>query len=329
MSHLEAPLPPAPSLAAPAAGLAGAILLTVATGAALSPPTFWAFIDGAAALGSGDVLIDTLARSGPLMLTGLAAALAFRAGLFNFGAEGQLIAGMLAAIGLGAAKIMPGPLALPAMLAAGMLAGAVMMGLAATLKVKRRIDEAVLTLLMNAIALFCLELLAPTDTAAPGWSLAAPLRAGIGCAVGVAACALFFALLRYTILGFELRATGGNPAAARFAGIRAGRIMVGSGLVSGALAGFAGAAMQGGIIGISGATGAVGFGYAGIVVAVLAAAEPRALVPAALAVGAVTALIDAASHPAGINAPLGQVVLGLAVMLTLAFRRIAPTMVRP
>lgn len=329
MSHLETRLPAAPNVAAPAAGLAGAILLTVAVGAVVSPRTFWAFIVGAAALGPADILIEMLARGGPLMLTGLAAALAFRAGLFNFGAEGQLIAGMLAAIGLDAAKIAPGPFALPAMLVAGMLAGATMMGLAAGLKVKRRIDEAILTLLMNVIALLCLELFTPSAAGANGPDMATPLRAGIGCAIGVAACALFYAVLRYTILGFEMRATGGNPAAARFAGIRAGRMMVGSGLASGALAGFAGAAMQGGIIASSSGASGGGFGYAGIVVAVLAASEPRALAPAALAVGALTALIGAASRSAGVDAWLGDIVLGLAVVLTLAFRRIAPAMVRP
>jgi len=312
--------------AVPAGALLGAVVIAavlgVAIGAATDRDALAPLAAAAAALGAGATWLDMLAKCGVLMLTGLSVALASRAGLFNFGAEGQLMAGMLAAAGLAGVPIGPAILAVPAALVAGTLAGALLMAVPAALKVRRGADEAVLTLIANAVVLFGFELAGRPAAAAAATGLALALRAAIVCAIGVAACALCDAALRATVAGLEIRATGGNPAAARFAGIRAGRVMVGTGAVAGALSGFAGAAIAAG--GVAAGAGSGGLGYAGIAVAVMAAARPRALVPAALALAAVVTLAEAAGRSAGAGAWLADLVLGLAVLLALVLRRLAP-----
>ena len=318
-------------VAAPAGALAGAIglavVLAVAIGAAANRDASAPFLAALSVLGAGATWLDMLARSGMLMLTGLSVALAYRAGLFNLGAEGQLMAGMMAAAGVAGLPIGPATLAVPAALVAGTLAGAAMMAVPAALKVRRGADEAILTLIANAVVLFCFELVARPAAPAPAAGLGLPLRALVGVAIGLAACALCDAVLRATVFGLEIRATGGNPAAARFAGIRAGRVMVGTGAIAGALAGLAGAAIAAGLAGVPAGVPAIagtgGLGYAGIAVAVMAAAHPRAIVPAALALAAVVTLVEAAGRATGTGSWLADLMLGLAVLLTLVGRRFA------
>src|SRR3954466_15373343 len=234
---------------------------------------------------------ETLTRAIPLMLTGLAATVAFKARLFNIGAEGQLYAGALAAVAVGGMhggtgfEVAPA-LLMPLMFLAAAAAGALLMLGPALLKAWLAVDEVVTTLLLNFIVLLFVSAMLDgpmKDPSALGWpqSVALPdalqlgrlvergrLHTGIVAAAGLAAG--LWALLRFTTFGFEIRAAGANPVAARFAGVPVRATTLKVALLSGALAGLAG------VVEVAGRTGYVtldmspGYGWGGIVVAMLA-----------------------------------------------------------
>lgn len=291
------------------------------------------------AFGSVFALTETLTRAIPLMLTSLAAALAFRARLYNIGAEGQLYAGAMAAVAaasaLGAQGLdAPPALQLAAMFGAAMGAGALLLGLPTLLKLRWGVDEVVCTLLLNFIVLLGVGALLDgpmKDPGAMGWpqsvaigselelsKLVAQTRLHTGLLWALAAALLLWALLRFTTLGFAIRAAGANPRAAAFAGVPVGRTLGLVALLSGALAGLAGA------IEVAGRTGYVtldmspGYGYAGIVVAMLAALHPLAAVGVSVGVAGVLVGADSMSRAIGVPTYLADVVVALALLATLA-----------
>jgi simple sugar transport system permease protein len=191
---------------------------------------------------------ETLTRATPLMLTGLAAAIAFRAHLYNIGAEGQLYAGALAAVAVGglhggAAFDLPAPVLFAAMIGAAMLAGAILMALPAFAKTRFGVDEVV----TDAAAQLHRAAVRVDDARRPDEGpdrdgLAAERRARRGrsscrssssaraCTPGsssaIALCALAWATMRLTTFGFEVRAVGANARAARFAGVPVTRTLM-------------------------------------------------------------------------------------------------------
>jgi len=219
---------------------------------------FAALAEGA--FGDLNGLLRTLAKATPLLFTGLAVALALRAGLFNIGAEGQLLVGGLTAAWAGfTVKGLPALLHLPLCLAVGMLAGALWAFVPGLLKAWRGAHEVIVTIMMNYIAIQATHYLvnnplrdpATSATATPRilptahlWALTGE-RAGTNFSAGFFLALLFallFAfLLRRTALGYEIRAVGLGAEAARAAGIRVGRTLVTAMTLSGALAGLAGA----------------------------------------------------------------------------------------
>ncbi|NBY26537.1 MAG: ABC transporter permease, partial [Betaproteobacteria bacterium] len=212
--------------------------------------------------GSVFALSETFTRAIPLMLTGLAAAVAFRARLFNIGAEGQLYVGALAAVAVGGLHggsgfDLPVPLLFMLMLLAAALAGALLLLGPALLKARLGVDEVVTTLLLNFIVLLLVSLMLDgpmKDPTAMGWPQSVALmgelelsklveqtRVHSGLLIAAALAVAVWVLMKYTVLGFDIRAVGANARAAAFAGVPVTRTVVLVALLSGSLAGLAGA----------------------------------------------------------------------------------------
>jgi simple sugar transport system permease protein len=287
----------------------------------------------AGAFGSAAAANAMLAKVAPLILTGLAAALAFRVRLKNFGVEGQLLAGALTAAAVGAlTHSLPAPLSAALAVVAGMLVGALMMAVPTILRVRLGTDEAIVTVLLNIVAQIGLQVVTgtplqniaatgtqqtlPLAMSVPIVKLSDPARIHCGLAIACLACLLAFVVVRHTVVGFEVRATGGNPVAARLAGIPVDKILLASGALSGALAGFAGAMALAGVLGDAVPAVICGLGYAGIAVALLADRAPLAVIPAALFVAILVAATESVSRVA--HAPAALVDIAVAMVLITA-----------
>jgi general nucleoside transport system permease protein len=283
--------------------------------------------------GSSAAIADAAALAGALMLTGLAAVLTFRVGLINLGLDGQIIAGALAALTISSGALpVPGLAIVPFTIAAGLIVGALSVVLINLLKVRLNIDEAVVTILLNMVMLFALQLMTGTtmtglppigalqalpsinNTDFPHW--AQTLRY-FGPLAAVIVCLLAFVLLRFTIWGFDIRATGGNVVAAGFAGINVTLVRLRVAALSGMLVGSAGAAAVVSAGGDSVPSLTLGLGYAGIAVAFLAALEPIGVIPAAIFVAVLLTGIKAANQVMGVSLDLASVTIALLLITAL------------
>lgn len=285
-------------------------------------------------LGSFFALSETLARATPIMLTGLAAAVAFRARLWNIGGEGQLYAGALAAVALGTGALdLPGYLLLPLVLAGGASAGAVLMLGPTILKTRLGVDEVVTTLLLNFVVLLFVGMMLEgpmQDPMGMGWPQSAPVldqavlpplvargRVHAGLILAVVLGVVVWFVVARTIWGFELRATGINARAARFAGMPVERVLWRTALVSGALAGLAGVGEVTGLKGYLTQDLSPGYGYAGIVVAMLAQLHPLGVLLAALYVAAVFVGADSMSRALGISSYIANIIVATSLLTML------------
>jgi len=288
--------------------------------------------------GSVFALSETLTRAIPLILTGLAATVAFKARLFNIGAEGQLYAGALAAVAVGGLHggtgfELPVWLLFGLMLLAAALAGALLLLGPALLKARLGVDEVVTTLLLNFVMLLFVSAMLDgpmKDPTAMGWPQSVALmgelelsklveqtriHTGLFWALGLAVA--LWALLKYTVLGFDIRAMGANTRAAAFAGVPVTRTVVLVALLSGALAGLAGA------IEVAGRTSYVtldmspGYGYTGIVIAMLAALNPLGVVAAAVFVAGVLVGADTMSRAVGVPTYIADVIVAASLISVL------------
>lgn len=286
------------------------------------------------AFGSMFALSETLNRATPLILTGLAAAVAFRAKLWNIGAEGQLYIGALAAVCVGSGLLqMPPALLIPTVMIAGFLAGGMMMVIPTIIKQRFGADEVVITLLLNFVVILFVQMLVEgplKDPLSMGWPQSVPLLAEAklpkllprlrmhwGLIAGVVAAIVLWVMVRKTVLGFEIRAVGENKAAARFAGIPVDKTMLKVALISGGLAGLAGVGEVAGVKGYLSADLSPGFGYSGIVVAMLAGLSPIGTVIAAVFVAAVFVGADSMSRATGISNYIADLVVALSLLCVL------------
>jgi general nucleoside transport system permease protein len=286
------------------------------------------------AYGSLFAFTETLTRTTPLILTGLAAAVAFRAKLWNIGAEGQLYAGALAAVAVGAGAITgPAWMMVPLVIVAGALAGALLMLGPALLKLRFGADEVVTTLLLNFIMLLFVQMMlegALQDPMSLGWPQSAPIvdeavlpallprmRVHSGLLIGLIAAVVIAVMIRHTVWGYEIRAVGENASAARYAGIPVTATMVRVALISGGLAGLAGVGEVAGLKGYLTADLSPGFGYAGIVVAMLAGLSPLGVVAAALFVASIFVGADSMSRAIGVSSYLADLVVAMSLLCVL------------
>ncbi|KIC20125.1 ABC transporter permease [Leisingera sp. ANG-Vp] len=284
--------------------------------------------------GSVFALSEMLTRATPLIFTGLAAALAFRAKLWNIGAEGQLYLGAMAAVAIGSGYLdAPGIVLLPLIILLGAGAGAAGMMAPTYLKVRFGADEVVTTLLLNFIILIFLQMMLEGPLQDPmglGWPQSAPVldqgmlpplmermrvHSGLIIALVLAAIAQF--MLARSVWGFKLRAVGENAAAARHAGINVNRSLFGVAAISGALAGLAGVSEVAGLKGYLTSDLSPGFGYTGIVVAMLAGLSPAGVVVAALFIASVFVGADSMSRAMGVSSFLADLVVSMSLLCVL------------
>ena len=248
---------------------------------------------------------ETIVTATPLIFAGLSVAVPFRAGLFNIGGEGQITVGAIVAVVVGFSfSWLPGPLLVLAIVLAGFLGGAVWGSIPGFLKARTGAHEVISTIMLNWIgiylALYCLSLQffrpgtrtdpisKPVEAAYPRL-LGSNLRVHFGIFVALAIAAGVAYLMNRTTIGFEFRAVGANPDAARAAGMSPGRTYVEVMALSGGIAGLAGANL---LLSTSPSVTpgySSGFGFDGIALALLGRANPWGVVASAFLFGALRA----------------------------------------
>jgi ABC-type uncharacterized transport system permease subunit len=312
-----------------ALALAGALILA----AGVDPFTAYGrMLTGA--FGSRLSLTETLTRTTPLILTGLAAAVAFRARLWNIGGEGQFYIGALTVAAIGSGGIgLPPFLGIPLMMAAAAAAGALLLLGPVLLRLRFGVDEVVTTLLLNFVVVLFVSMMIEgpmKDPMAFGWPQSAPVDPGlmldklvprtrlhVGLLVALAAAVLVALLQARTVFGLKSRAAGLNPAAAAFAGVSLPRTLVAVACLSGALAGLAGAIEVTGLKGYVTTDLSPGYGYSGIVVAMLAALHPIGVVGTALFVAVIFVGADAMSRSLGVPTFIADVIVAISLLTML------------
>jgi general nucleoside transport system permease protein len=310
-------------LVASGAAALSILLLTLAGSLFGHPPLELLSILLRGSIGSRFAIEGTLLKSVPLLLTGLSVALAFRAGVWNIGAEGQFLAGAIAAYLTARGGVVVA-------IVAAMIAGALWASIATAMRIWRNAPEVLTTILLNFIAIHLL-----------GWCVNGPLRetAGqypqsdvalsalpmlgstqihSGILLAIVACVMAWFLLYRTAEGLRLRATGLNANAARWAGVNVTAQIARAMAVSGAMAGLAGGIELLGVTHRLFERFASGYGYSGIAVALLAQLHPLATLASALFFGALTTGAGELQRAANISATivtLGQAIVILALIL--------------
>ncbi len=282
----------------------------------------------------------TLVRAVPLILAGLAVAIAFRAGVFNIGAEGQLLAGAAAGAAVAGpltAAGMPALITLPLTIVTGAVAGGCWAGIAAWLRARFGVLEVISTILLNFVALNLVGFLVrgplqePTriypQTEALGAAARLPMmipgtRLHWGAAIALGCALLLWRYLRDTAGGFRLKATGANPFAAASAGrIDVSAVSTRAFLLSGALAGTAG------VVELTGVTYALyenlspGYGYTAIAVALLARLHPLGVIAAGVLFGALDVGASAMQRDAGVPSVIVYTITAIAILGVVAASR--------
>jgi ABC-type uncharacterized transport system permease subunit len=279
----------------------------------------------------------TLVRAVPLILTGLAVAWAFSAGVFNIGVEGQFLVGASAATATALALPSGGALTLLAALVAGALTGAAWAGIAAWLRARFSVLEVISTIMLNFLALQLLSYLvhgplgdpngiypqSPSLTPATRMPHIIPdTRLHLGFVIALLACTVGWFVKTRTALGFRLRLVGASPQAARIAGlVPVTRVTTLAFLVSGAIAGLAGA------VEVTGVTYALyesispGYGYTAIAVALLANLNPAAVIVSGIGFGSLEAGAAAMQRDAGVPAVIASVIEALIILVLATAQR--------
>lgn len=284
------------------------------------------------ALGSPHGIAETLAQATTLLFAGLGVGVALRAGLFNVGAEGQLVLGALSAAVVGAHIDLPMPLEVTLCLAAGAAAGGAWAGLAGWLRARFGASEVITTIMLNYIAFFVVNYLAngplrgspsapetaPIAASAvlvpllPATRLTAAFPLAVAAAVGLAWW------LRSTVAGYELRAVGKAEKAARYGGINVRSTIVRAMMLSGALAGLGGAAEVLGLLHRFNAQLSPGYGFTSIAVALLAGSNALATIASSLLFGALQNGSLAMQVLAGVPKDLVSIFEGFVILFVAA-----------
>jgi general nucleoside transport system permease protein len=281
---------------------------------------------------SAQALTNTLVRASPLILTGLAVGLGFKAGLFNIGGNGQVLVGAFFAALTGAAVAQqPVPIALTIAVLAGAIGGALYGFIPGALKAFTGAHEVVVTIMLNSLAAFAIVGLVNDIFWIQGPSFkrtadvgnaAMPVLFGrdghLGIFIALAMVPIVYFLIYRTTLGFEVRTVGANPSAARYAGMSPRRLIVLTLSLSGLLAGLAGTiVILGPSLGYYPAVFGTTIGFVGITVALLGRSHPVGILLAALLLGGMSAGGSTMQIQADIQPEIIDVIQGL-ILLFLA-----------
>ena len=315
------------------------VLIIMATGSSFGEAmnAYWALLQGS--VGSLRAISETLTAATPLILTGLSVALAFRAGLFNIGGEGQVLIGGMAAVAVGFSFTgLPWFIHLPLAIIAGIIGGAIWGFIPGLLKAKTGAHEVIVTIMLNYIALRLVDFLLKTSffqregrndpvsknveptAQLPGLltSVDPALRVHLGLVVALLAAVFIHWLLFRTTTGFEFRAVGANPAAAKYAGMSVGRTYILVMMIAGALAGLAGTGQVLGVLDRATPGFSAGIGFDGIAVALLGRSNPIGVVFAALLFGALSAGGQQMQASANVGIDLVGVIQALIIIFVAA-----------
>lgn len=295
-------------------------------------------------VGSLGAISETLTAATPLVLAGLGVALGFRAGMFNIGAEGQLLMGGMAAVVVGFSLTgLPAVVHLPLALLAGIVVGALYAAIAGWFRAATGAHEVIMTIMLNLISyrlvdyILRLPWIQKPGRADPISNSVLPsaelprllefidpnLRIHAGIFLMLAAVAFVYWLLFRSTIGFEFRASGENPEAARFAGMRSGTIIVAVMALGGALAGLAGANQVLGVLGRVSPGFSAGIGFDAISVALLGRSHPVGVLIAGLLFGA----LEAGGRQMQVDAGVSLDLIGIIQALIIVFIA-APLLVR-
>jgi simple sugar transport system permease protein len=287
------------------------------------------------ALGTRFNFLETFVKASPLLMTGLAVAFAFRAKFWNIGAEGQLLAGALAATVFGVHMGgFPRPLVLPIVIIAGFLAGGIWASIPALLKTKLKVDDVVSTLLLNYVMVHIMGalLFGPLQQPGSSWPrssaiieaaqypiLLARSRFHMGIPLALLAVFIVWFINKKTTFGYQAKAVGVNIRAAQFGGINTTSVILWTALISGGLAGLAGvgelcAIQYRLIMDIS-----PGYGYSGIVIAMLGNLHPVGVLFSSLFFSVIIVGAQTMSRMTGVPTYIAEVIQGMALMVMLIF----------
>lgn len=289
---------------------------------------YWGMIDGAFIRRNG--LLNTLVATTPLILTGLAVAIPFRAGLFNIGAEGQFLIGALIGTLAGIYVPLPPVIHTIFVMICGFIGGAIWGFIPGILKARLGSHEVINTIMLNFIAISIVNFSVrvpfkdpnpsnvqtlPIEPTAELLRLTGRFHLGFFIAI-LAAVAIYYFLFK-TTWGFSLRTTGQNPDAAEYAGIRPKREYVLSMMIAGGLAGLAG------VIEVQGLTrvlteGSPGYGFDAIAVSLLALNHPLGIIPAAFVFGALRIGGDFLQIRAGLSVHVVSILQALILLFVAA-----------
>jgi simple sugar transport system permease protein len=300
---------------------------------------YWALLRGM--FGTPDRIAASLGRSTPFIGAALAVAFAFKAGLFNIGAEGQLLVGATVAAWVGTFSWLaglPGPLLIPIILLAGVAGGGIWGGIPGFLKARTGAHEVIVTIMLNNIAILFVRwmvgsrdpvILRDMSASVPRTAtlpdagrlpelVASEPRLHLGFLVMIGLCALVWFLLKRTTFGFEVRTVGTNPNAAKYAGMSVNRTIVAVMAISGAMAGLAGAGEISGTHGFlsPGVFAAVGFDS--IAIALLARANPYAIILTSILWGSMLSGAGLMQQEAGLSIDAVRIVQALVLLFVAA-----------
>ena len=300
---------------------------------------YWALLRGM--FGSGDRLAASIARSVPYIGSALAMAFAFRAGFFNIGAEGQILAGGILTAWVGTwawVAVTPSPIAVVLMIMTGFIGGAAWGSVPGVLRATTGAHEVITTIMLNSIILFFVRwlinsrdpvILKDTEATVPrtgpiGDNAAFPEFVGsepslhLGLVVLVVACVIAWIILKYTTFGFELQTLGTNIHAAAYAGMNVKRLTILAMAISGGWAGLSGASEVAGTNHLFQPGTFMNMGFDGIAIALLARANPVAIIPAAVLWGSMLSGAPLMQAEADVSIDVVRIIQALVVLFVAA-----------
>lgn len=307
----------------------GAILLAISGANPLR--AYAALLEGS--FGTFKAFGRTLAKATPLIFSGLAVAFAFKAGLFNIGAQGQLLFGALASAAAGFLITgLPPLLHATVALLIGAAAGALFAAVPGVLKAYTGAHEVITTIMLNYVAINITDYIAdgPLKDTTDGNIVARTpdiLKSAripsigeipVGFLLAVLAAVIVWWLLWHTTLGFEIRTVGLNPHAAKYAGMKVALTVILTMVISGFLAGIGGAVETQGIVGRYQPGFNTGLGFDGITIALLGKTHPIGIIPAAVLIGAMKAGASTMQFNAGVAKEITDVIQALMLFFVTA-----------